>query len=440
MTSVGLKKVEAALALLESGQLENFAHGGVIESSLLDLPTGKVLEHRLLSNITYPYEWTPSQLHEAACFTVELQLRLLKLGFTLKDASPFNIAFEKGKAVFMDLPSIEPDEEVQGWVGLRDFFEYFLYPLLIAKYLGLHHFRFWMASLGRVKLTEAGKLLSRAPFWSASIFKYVRLPLLLARLTTILNLDRIESKLKVPAPIVESNLEAIMTTLRSLVPKAEHSFWSRYASECHYSDSARIEKHAFLESELSRMTLNGAKFNLGLDIGANTGEYSELLSRFASSVISIESDSDSADQIYKMARAKSFDVHPIVSDFTALTPALGWAGLERKSFLQRWQGKIDMTLALAVIHHLRIDANVPLAMILDQLGELSHHLIIEWVGMEDPKCKQLLRGRDPSIYQDYDYPQFINLLRDRFDIHQSCTLSNGRVLISATKKATNRKS
>ncbi len=50
---------------------------------------------------------------------------------------------------------------------------------------------------------------------------------------------------------------------------------------------------------------------------------------------------------------------PLVLDLTNPSPALGWAHHERDSWLER--GPVDLVMALALLHHLAISNNVPLA-------------------------------------------------------------------------------
>ena len=52
-----------------------------------------ILEHEKIPYISYPYEWSFSQLKTAAIFHLDFNLFLLELGATLIDASAFNIQF-----------------------------------------------------------------------------------------------------------------------------------------------------------------------------------------------------------------------------------------------------------------------------------------------------------------------------------------------------------
>ena len=80
-------------SLLSKGQIVPFSVSDEAELTL-------ALE--MLPFISYPYEWSFSQLKEAALLTLEIMLEALEHGMILKDASAFNIAFHKGKALFLD--------------------------------------------------------------------------------------------------------------------------------------------------------------------------------------------------------------------------------------------------------------------------------------------------------------------------------------------------
>jgi hypothetical protein len=66
-----------------------------------------VLQVRKIRFISYPYEWCFEQLREAAILTLDIQLKALTFGFTLKDATAFNIQYEGNKPIFIDSLSFE---------------------------------------------------------------------------------------------------------------------------------------------------------------------------------------------------------------------------------------------------------------------------------------------------------------------------------------------
>src|SRR4029077_14233199 len=93
---------------------------------------GTFLEHELLRPITYPYCWTVSMLADAGIHTIDLQLRLLQSGHSLKDATAYNVQFRNGRPVFIDLSSIERPARLDIWIALGQFHQMFTFPLLLV--------------------------------------------------------------------------------------------------------------------------------------------------------------------------------------------------------------------------------------------------------------------------------------------------------------------
>ena len=86
----------------------------------------KVIKPKRVGFISYPYEWTFSELKDAALLTLDIQLRAMKRGMTLKDASAYNVQFEGGKPVLIDTLSFEKYDEARPWVAYRQFCQHFL--------------------------------------------------------------------------------------------------------------------------------------------------------------------------------------------------------------------------------------------------------------------------------------------------------------------------
>ena len=55
----------------------------------------KILEPEQLRYISYPYEWSFSQLKDAALLTMDIQIEAMKHGMYLKDASAYNVQFHQ---------------------------------------------------------------------------------------------------------------------------------------------------------------------------------------------------------------------------------------------------------------------------------------------------------------------------------------------------------
>ena len=114
------------------------------------------------------------------------------------------------------------------------------------------------------------------------------------------------------------------------------------------------------------------------------------------------------------------------------SPNLGWRGLERKALTQRQRP--DLTLCLALVHHLVIGANIPLPQLVDWLAELGGDLVIEFVTKDDPMVQTLLRNKDDD-YSDYELANFDRCLERSFAITEREALSSAtRILYRCRRR------
>ena len=95
----------------------------------------KTLLPEQLPFISYPYEWCFDQLKDAALLVLDIVKESIQHGFMLKDATPFNVQFYKGKPVWIDTLSFEVYDPSKPWIAYRQFCECFLFPLYLGRYL-----------------------------------------------------------------------------------------------------------------------------------------------------------------------------------------------------------------------------------------------------------------------------------------------------------------
>ena len=91
-----------------------------------------MLQPERVSFVSYPYEWCPGQLRDAALATLEIQKRAMAHGMSLRDASAYNVQFHEGRPVLIDTLSFERAGEDRPWVAYRQFCEHFVAPLALA--------------------------------------------------------------------------------------------------------------------------------------------------------------------------------------------------------------------------------------------------------------------------------------------------------------------
>ena len=75
----------------------------------------------------------------------------------------------------------------------------------------------------------------------------------------------------------------------------------------------------------------------------------------------------------------------------------------------------DVILALALVHHLAIGANVPLPMIAALFARLAPHAIVEFVPKEDAMVQRLLASRR-DVFPGYTIEGFREAVVSRFEL------------------------
>jgi ribosomal protein L11 methylase PrmA len=157
------------------------------------------------------------------------------------------------------------------------------------------------------------------------------------------------------------------------------------------------------------------------DLGCNDGTYSKLCAAEGAYVVATDADHHVID---RLAREEHERILPLVVDLADPPPSLGWRGAERKHLPAR--GKPDLTLALALVHHLAITRNVPLAELLDWFASLEGALVIEFVDPSDEMAQRLLAAKREGLHGDYTRVGFERLLGERLDVERTEELAEGR--------------
>ncbi len=109
--------------------------------------------------ISYPYEWTFGQLRDAALLTLDVQTAALGQGWTLKDATAYNVQFRGVKPVLIDHLSFQPLPPDSPWVAYQQFCEHFLAPLALMSRRDIRMGRMLRDQLDGIPLDLAASLL-----------------------------------------------------------------------------------------------------------------------------------------------------------------------------------------------------------------------------------------------------------------------------------------
>jgi hypothetical protein len=127
------------------------------------------------------------------------------------------------------------------------------------------------------------------------------------------------------------------------------------------------------------------------------GQFSRIAAEEAGFVVAMDADPASVDRLYRDLHPGGEEkILPLVMNLANLSPDQGWEGAERRSLPAR--GTPDLTLCLALIHHMVIGANVPVESLLAWLAGLRSAVVIEFVSKEVQETRELPGGSRTLYY------------------------------------------
>lgn len=437
LASKTYKKFQARGALVQTTFLDEAASRDLFAKPEITRLLGDgedcvVVEHERVAFASFPYEWSPQMLYNAAELTLDFMASLVTEGLGLKDATPYNVLFRGAQPVFVDLLSFErraADDSL--WAACAQFERLFLLPLLVNKHFGVALDQLLMTRRDGLEPEEVYKLCG---FWqrlSPAFLTKVSIPTWLGRRhqakgakgeddagiyqrQALANPDKARF-------ILESLLGRLRRALERARPRrAARSTWSDYLdANNNYTQAHFQAKETFVEQAMREM--QPARL---LDVGCNTGHFSRLAARGGASVVAIDYDPVVVGETWKQARQEKLDILPLAVNLTRPTPATGWRNQECAAFLERARGRFDAVLMLAVIHHMLVTERVPLAEILELAAELTRDaLIVEFIAPDDSMFRRLTRGRE-RLHQDLTAESFEAVCRRHFTIARVQHLEN----------------
>ena len=393
-----------------------------------------VLRHERIPFVSYPYEWPFSMLKDAALLQLDLLLAALDEDVVLKDSSPYNVQFRGAAPVFVDVGSFERLKEGEPWVGYRQFCMLFLYPLLLQALKDVPYHPWLRGSIDGISPAQIRSLMSFRDRFRRGLTSHVFLH---ARLEHRHAARGGEVKRELRAAGFKKELiVANVRKMRKLVGRLDWSppagVWTEYGEKNSYTDEDAERKSEFVR----RAATEGGPFGLAWDIGCNNGRYSQIAAEGASYVVAVDADQGPVELLYRELReAGSESILPLTMNLADPSPNLGWRGLERKAMPER--GRPNLILALALVHHVAISANVPVREFVDWLAALGSSLVIEFPTREDAMVRQLLAPKREGLHPDYELGFFERCLADAFDVERRERLASGtRVLYFARPKGT----
>ncbi len=369
----------------------------------------KIIEPLQIGFISFPYEWSFSQLKDAALATLEIQRIALDSGMTLKDASAYNIQFIDGKPVFIDTLSFEKYTEGSPWIAYKQFCQHFLAPLVLMSYKDIRLNKLMTNFIDGIPLDLTSKLLPRKTKFNLSILTHIHFHASTQK--------KYESETKKrTVKVSKTGLLGIIDNLNSLIKNLQWNpggtEWADYYDNTNYNDTSFANKKAIISGFLNKVSPKSV-----WDLGANTGVFSRIASDSGIKTMAFDIDPAAVEKNYlRIKKEGETFILPLVIDLTNPSPGIGWANEERPSFSERKSA--DLVMALALIHHLAISNNVPFTMIASYFKRLCNYLIIEFVPKSDSQVKRLLSTRE-DVFDKYNQADFEKYFSNYFEIMET---------------------
>lgn len=371
----------------------------------------RVIQPERVPFISYPYEWSFSQLKEAALATLEINQLALAKGMILKDASAFNIQFVDGQPVLIDTLSFDIYRKGAAWDGYRQFCQHFLAPLALASLVDIRFLQLSKNYIDGIPLDLASGLLpSKTRFGLSGLNLHIHLHARIQQQYA----DRQESQNNAALLSKEALLnmvKGLTHTVQKLTWQPKGTEWGEYYSATNYSDESLR-----LKGEIVGGFIDKCRPAKVWDLGANNGLFSREASKRGVFTVAGDIDPAAVEKNYLTIRAQGEkNLLPLVMDLTNPSPAIGWANQERDSFNSR--GPVDLILALALIHHLAISNNLPLEAIAAYFASIAKWAAVEFVPKSDSQVKRLLATRK-DIFDQYTPEGFEEAFGKYFKIEE----------------------
>ena len=396
-----------------------------IEENLTGSPDWHTtLQPELLPFITYPYEWCFEMLKDASLLTLHLAKEAMNYGMMLRDASAYNVQLHNGKMVFIDSLSFELYNEKKPWVAYRQFCEHFFAPLGLMHYLKQPLQTLFLAYPDGVPLNTAAAMLPFKSKFNLHSYLHVHLQ------HTISKKSKIQDDKNKPfsRQKMKNLLQSLEDGIRFFSFSQSATPWSGY-----YEEAKQRGDYVRLKKEIVDNWLDKLNFDTVFDAGANDGEFSELVSSKSRFVISSDLDHSAISKLYNKVQQKHIsNIYPLLIDLSRPSPAIGVNNKERMSFLERC--KVDLVLALALIHHLVIGNNIPFGKVAEMFGNVTRYLIIEFVPETDEKIS-LMTVHKKNVLTGYSEENFLNGFTNYFSLVDKNQIGDsGRTLFLMEKR------
>ena len=373
--------------LTESGFYQNLIKNGLLipHEETSNSSDQIVITPEKIPFITNPYEWSFEQFRHAALLTLKIHKYALSKGFILKDASAYNVTFHKGKPIFIDTLSFDFYEEGTPWRAYKQFIMHFFGPLVLAKYHGTEIFKMMQTHIDGIPVKLISSLLPSRTKLNSTLYPNIHL---LAKMESKHSEDyKAETKIATLSKKAQENiLQNLFDYIKNLLLK-ETSEWGEYYSKTNYNETAFQAKKELIQQWIKPLAPQKM-----IDVGGNDGTFARTVIDSIPHIMVTDIDSNAVDHNYKQVQGnKEENMLPFVCDVLQPAPGIGFNNTERDSLIERLKNYApDVTMALALIHHITLSGNVPFEKSAEFFASFSKYLIIEFPKRDDSWAQSLL--------------------------------------------------
>lgn len=377
-----------------------------------------------LEFISYPWEWTPNMLIDAALLTLKIQKDLTEKQLTLKDASFFNVQFLNGSPVFIDLLSIKQSANLYPWNAYGQFLRHFVHPIILLKYHDSSDLKFLWQNIDGLNIRDISSHIGISKYFN--LFELMHL-VIGAKLSN----DSMEAENSSPnekknkltnlSNLLDWNISYLNGVKKKRLKSP--SFWLNY-----YNRDVQNDYYCLKVEKINYMLQGISKLESVLDVGANTGEYSELYLNYSNKVISLENDVQCCELIHDKIKSKKSvsNWYVVHADITNLDPSLGWLNKERKGLINRITSQL--VSLLGVIHHLYFTNSIDFDQQVLLYSKLStDYLLVEFISDKDDKVK-IISKNNPIRLRSYSESNFISSFEREYVLLSQESVSETRKL------------
>jgi len=260
----------------------------------------RVIRPRMVPFISYPYEWSFSQLKDAALLTLKAARIGLEHGMVLKDASAYNIQFINGQPILIDTLSFDIYKEGTPWDGYCQFCQHFLAPLALASMVDIRFIQLLRVYIDGIPLDLASHLLpGKTKIGLAGLAVHIHLHAKAQRQYSDKQVSQAQA-VRLSKAAFLNMLDGLEKTIQPLKWEPKGTEWGNYYTITNYSDDALR-----IKGEIVGRFVEIAAPKIAWDLGANNGLFSRELARRGVETIASDIDPAAVEQNYLALKANA---------------------------------------------------------------------------------------------------------------------------------------